>query len=1009
MRRASTTPTVQLFPFLAVLVCAMGALILLLLVTTRKLRQVAVARALAVESKQVSVPISEEAIDPLTPPLLEMPIVSNALPVDEPAPAVVEEHISPPNVEPSVEELANQRQKNEELRAQREAELQQRKSANQMARQRQLRREIAWRAQLNELQQQRDQRQSELQESSQRLTQLRQSLELTESNLQDLAKKQSAATLSTEETQRIQADLERQVAELTTQIKNAQTHLEELRQARANEASRFAIVPYDGALGTTRRPIFIECSAAGIRFQPEGQLLEESDLKGFTESFNPLLSGCRALVEYWKKHPDAEQSRRADPYVLLIVRPNGSVSYYVARKMLSQLSVDFGYELVENDFPMAYPPVQPEAQRVVQTAIAEALRERGQLLAENVDMNESRIQNSPILSDREPIEFGSLKEETLVQEAREHNPFVKNSVGVGKDFTITRTPVSTDRKPGIHGHSGVVSERRPPLATSKPRTAGVTRNQSAPGFGESSRPATNEQSAASRSSVGIDRSSSQVPRQVPTAPKHPPLRDPFGRETITSGRTTPPPAPEPEEHAAQTTVASSGRSTNQSGFSEVPTGSRNGGPQTGRTTPRTIAQAPNSPTGLLAGDKISKESHESSTSNEGAGNGMTEVQDIKSPRNDQVGENSRQGEFGESRPDTQSGSTPSPRGTKVPRVIDIQSETAPESVFGETDSQSAPRTERVQTQSEEDLRGIDGPSHAGSARSRTDSLRQIPADDANRSQPPNLSQEESIRTGRRNLNPLDDLSNFKKPERTDEGSREGNTANSSGLGNGSSRPAQRELNEVRKRAYGEQPDPKAKTSSAKVTVAEKREVAKRRWGGSNSGQIGFERQVRMQVYPDRILMGDSQIELPIGPDLKQDELVESVLEGLDDLSQTWGRPPSRFYWVPYLKFEVYPKAEQQYERLHGPLRDWGLFSEVTFQDKSQSPLSADSTVTKKSRDAGKEVKPASAPKRSFFDWLRGRPAPKSADTANGNPKISEISSIRPAARTELRRPITIEN
>src|SRR5690606_7783955 len=38
-RQASSSGTVSLFPFLAVLVCAMGALILLLLVTTRRIRQ----------------------------------------------------------------------------------------------------------------------------------------------------------------------------------------------------------------------------------------------------------------------------------------------------------------------------------------------------------------------------------------------------------------------------------------------------------------------------------------------------------------------------------------------------------------------------------------------------------------------------------------------------------------------------------------------------------------------------------------------------------------------------------------------------------------------------------------------------------------------------------------------------------------------------------------------------------------------------------------------------------
>ena len=45
--RARTSNSVSLFPFLAVLVCAMGALIFLLIVTTRRIRSEALARAAA--------------------------------------------------------------------------------------------------------------------------------------------------------------------------------------------------------------------------------------------------------------------------------------------------------------------------------------------------------------------------------------------------------------------------------------------------------------------------------------------------------------------------------------------------------------------------------------------------------------------------------------------------------------------------------------------------------------------------------------------------------------------------------------------------------------------------------------------------------------------------------------------------------------------------------------------------------------------------------------------------
>ena len=59
-RQARSTNSVSLFPFLAVLVCAMGALIFLLLVTTRRIRSQSIARA------QQSLPV-ESSVDQAIP------------------------------------------------------------------------------------------------------------------------------------------------------------------------------------------------------------------------------------------------------------------------------------------------------------------------------------------------------------------------------------------------------------------------------------------------------------------------------------------------------------------------------------------------------------------------------------------------------------------------------------------------------------------------------------------------------------------------------------------------------------------------------------------------------------------------------------------------------------------------------------------------------------------------------------------------------------------------------
>ncbi len=90
--RARTSNSVSLFPFLAVLVCAMGALIFLLIVTTRRIRSEALAKAaLAREEKEArgSAPTPTALRPELPPPmpaelLQPLPNVVGPIPANEP-------------------------------------------------------------------------------------------------------------------------------------------------------------------------------------------------------------------------------------------------------------------------------------------------------------------------------------------------------------------------------------------------------------------------------------------------------------------------------------------------------------------------------------------------------------------------------------------------------------------------------------------------------------------------------------------------------------------------------------------------------------------------------------------------------------------------------------------------------------------------------------------------------------------------------------------------------------
>ena len=99
-------------------------------------------------------------------------------------------------------------------------------------------------------------------------------------------------------------------AELQSEIDSTAALLEAVRTTPKPVASRFSILPYDYASGTTRRPIIIECTENQITFASEGVVLSAADIEGFTPAFNPLQAGADALVDYWQANDPQAGDRR---------------------------------------------------------------------------------------------------------------------------------------------------------------------------------------------------------------------------------------------------------------------------------------------------------------------------------------------------------------------------------------------------------------------------------------------------------------------------------------------------------------------------------------------------------------------------------------------------------------------------------------------------------------------------------------------------------------------------
>jgi hypothetical protein len=357
--KRKTGQAVSLFPFLAVLVSAMGALILLLLVTTRKLHQDAVTKAkaekAAIEARQAADAESARNLTPLPLPEDHPAFQTDAalfvIAVKSPS-----QHLLPP---PSPPDRTFEKE--------------------------QLRRE--WEDKLSELREKWDSLQQRLREAQRLLGEREASDEALEAELARLqeilnklrAEKGEVGT-DKEKVQTTKKSIAQQIAEL-------QAELERLKSEKLAQADKFQLVPYSGNSPSRSRPIIIECDEKSLRFASEEIALTPRDLSGFTNDYNPLRAGTEALLAYWdaQRLAGALASLPQKPYLLFVIRPGGTVSYYIARGMLEKLECESGYELVPASSELVWPVTTPEAKEACQTAIDEVLGARRRLIAKSAD------------------------------------------------------------------------------------------------------------------------------------------------------------------------------------------------------------------------------------------------------------------------------------------------------------------------------------------------------------------------------------------------------------------------------------------------------------------------------------------------------------------------------------------------------------------------------------------------------------------------------------------------
>jgi hypothetical protein len=171
---------------------------------------------------------------------------------------------------------------------------------------------------------------------------------------------QARATAEGQALRQVHADEAKQAAEteasrrareqMTADLAQLERTLADLKAARDKGGKTYSVVPYNGKRGDNRRPLYIECAAGEVIFHPDRAKLEESHLA------SDLQPEVERRLAWLKDQLPAAQAAAFSPYLMLLVRPDGVVTYYRLRDALRALKIDFGYELIDKDWALDFPP-----------------------------------------------------------------------------------------------------------------------------------------------------------------------------------------------------------------------------------------------------------------------------------------------------------------------------------------------------------------------------------------------------------------------------------------------------------------------------------------------------------------------------------------------------------------------------------------------------------------------------------------------------------------------------
>lgn len=318
-RRAGLSPS--LFPFLAVLICTLGTLILLLALVAQEAQDAAVANA--EQARRQS--LASATVSPKVP----------AAALEVPAAAPETDEIPKLTADRASQLIAEEQFRVEQLVSFRDAQTQDAENK---------RMEVA---------------------------QLEAAFRKQKERLAALEDEIRAATTEQDPTETLKLD-DSTLVMMREEIEKLRADIKELEESERGKKPRVVIVPHRGPNGTQRRPVYVECTEDEIRILPEGARITKTQALAAAESRNPNANPLGSALRVARRHAMQSYGDAVAPYPLLIVRPGGIRMFRLASALMKDWDDQYGYELVPGEVDLAFPGGDVVLKKELEFAIHEA-------------------------------------------------------------------------------------------------------------------------------------------------------------------------------------------------------------------------------------------------------------------------------------------------------------------------------------------------------------------------------------------------------------------------------------------------------------------------------------------------------------------------------------------------------------------------------------------------------------------------------------------------------------